>query len=186
VRAIVKIGSAAIYSFRHDTWYCNASCDAEQDIAFENRERNIMFVIGRYAFAAAALLTVVGPATAQTTTQPCVAGPWMVFFDRDSDKIRIESAAILDNAADAYKNCGQFVVNVSGHTDRKGTDQYNVGLSQRMAMSVREYLAARGIPDGVITTEAFGESRPLVETQDGVSEPQNRRVEIYFGPGSGW
>ena len=37
-----------------------------------------------------------------------------------------------------------------------------------------------------ITTEAFGESRPLVETADGVREPQNRRVEITFGPGSGW
>ena len=37
-----------------------------------------------------------------------------------------------------------------------------------------------------MTTEAFGESRPLVETADGVREPQNRRVEIGFGPGSGW
>nr|MDP9415782.1 flagellar motor protein MotB [Pseudomonadota bacterium] len=43
----------------------------------------------------------------------------------------------------------------------------------------------RGVPDGAITTEAFGESRPLVETADGVREPQNRRVEITFGPGAG-
>jgi outer membrane protein OmpA-like peptidoglycan-associated protein len=55
-----------------------------------------------------------------------------------------------------------------------------------MAGNVRSYLAGRGIPDGVMTTEAFGESRPLIETADGVSEPQNRRVEITFGPGSGW
>ena len=47
-------------------------------------------------------------------------------------------------------------------------------------------LAGRGVPDGSITTEAFGESRPLVDTADGVREPQNRRVEITFGPGSGW
>ena len=47
------------------------------------------------------------------------------------------------------------------------------------------YLAGRGIPDGAITTQAFGESRPLVETADGVREPQNRRVEITYGPGSG-
>ncbi|MEA3048644.1 MAG: OmpA-OmpF porin, family, partial [Sphingomonadales bacterium] len=39
---------------------------------------------------------------------------------------------------------------------------------------------------GVMTTQAFGESRPLVETADGVREPQNRRVEITYGPGSGW
>jgi outer membrane protein OmpA-like peptidoglycan-associated protein len=60
-----------------------------------------------------------------------------------------------------------------------------VGLSQRRADSVRSYLAGRGIPDGSIATEAFGESRPLVETADGVREPQNRRVEITFGPGAG-
>ena len=41
-------------------------------------------------------------------------------------------------------------------------------------------------PDSVMTTETFGESRPLVETADGVREPQNRRVEITFGPSSGF
>lgn len=59
-------------------------------------------------------------------------------------------------------------------------------LSQRMAANVRAYLAGRGIPDGSMTTEAFGESRRLIDTPDGVREPQNRRVEITFGPGSGW
>ncbi|OTJ68810.1 OmpA family protein, partial [Pseudomonas aeruginosa] len=62
---------------------------------------------------------------------------------------------------------------------------YNVGLSQRRADSVRSYLSGRGIPDGVISSEAFGESRPRVETADGVRELQNRRVEITYGPGSG-
>ena len=42
-------------------------------------------------------------------------------------------------------------------------------------------MATKGVPDGSITTEAFGESRPLVDTADGVREPQNRRVEITFG-----
>jgi outer membrane protein OmpA-like peptidoglycan-associated protein len=46
-------------------------------------------------------------------------------------------------------------------------------------------MTARGIPDGVIGTEAFGESRPRVATADGVRELQNRRVEIQYGPGSG-
>ena len=77
-------------------------------------------------------------------------------------------------------------VTLAGHADRSGSDAYNVGLSQRRANNVRSYLAGRGVPDGSITTEAFGESRPLVDTADGVREPQNRRVEITFGPGSGW
>ncbi|WP_235536306.1 MULTISPECIES: OmpA family protein, partial [unclassified Sphingomonas] len=49
-----------------------------------------------------------------------------------------------------------------------GSDQYNVGLSQRRADSVKAYLAGKGVPDSAIATEAFGESRPLVDTADGV------------------
>ena len=116
----------------------------------------------------------------------CVAGPFMVFFDWDKDDITPQAAAILDNAASAYQTCGQAQVMIAGHADRSGSDQYNVGLSQRRANNTRSYLAGRGVPDGSITTEAFGESRPLVDTADGVREPQNRRVEVTFGPGSGW
>lgn len=137
------------------------------------------------AVGAAALATAI-PTAAETVSEQCVTGPWMVFFNPDSDAITPQGVAILDNAASAYRACGQVQVMISGHTDRKGEAAYNVGLSQRMANNVRSYLAGRAIPDGVMTTEAFGESRPLVETQDGVSEAQNRRVEIYFGPGSGW
>ena len=125
-------------------------------------------------------------AAAQYSAPVCVAGPFMIFFDANKDEITPQSAAILDNAASAYQTCGQAQVSISGHTDRKGNAQKNVGLSQRMDMNVRSYLAGRGIPDGVMTTEAFGESRPLVDTPDAVREPQNRRVEITFGPGSGW
>ncbi|HEX8062070.1 MAG TPA: OmpA family protein, partial [Allosphingosinicella sp.] len=134
--------------------------------------------------------TPVPPPPVEATPEPvkpaCVAGPFMVFFDWDRDEITPQASAILDNAASAYQTCGQAQVMIAGHADKSGSDQYNVGLSQRRAANVRSYLAGRGIPDGVMTTEAFGESRPLVETADGVREPQNRRVEITFGPGSGW
>ena len=128
-------------------------------------------------------LSFAQPAAAAET---CVAGPYMVFFDYDSDVLSRQAKAILDNAAAAYRTCPNAQVMISGHTDRKGPDQYNVGLSQRIAVNVRTYLWTKGIADGVMTTQAFGESRPLVETADGVSEPQNRRAEISFGPGSGW
>jgi outer membrane protein OmpA-like peptidoglycan-associated protein/opacity protein-like surface antigen len=113
-------------------------------------------------------------------------GPFVVFFDWDKDELTPQATAILDNAAAAYASTGQAQVQLAGHADRSGPDDYNIGLSQRRAANVRAYLTGRGIPDGVITSEAFGESRPLVETADGVREPQNRRVEITFGPGSGW
>ena len=49
----------------------------------------------------------------------------------------------------------------------------------------RAYLEGKGIPSGIISTQAFGESAPRVDTADGVRELQNRRVEITYGPGSG-
>ena len=115
----------------------------------------------------------------------CVDG-FIVFFDSAKDEIRPQAQAVLDNVASAYQTCRQAEVIMAGHADRSGSDQYNVGLSQRRAANVRAYLAGRGIPDGVMTTVALGESRPQIDTADGVREPLNRRVEITFGPGSGW
>jgi outer membrane protein OmpA-like peptidoglycan-associated protein len=115
-----------------------------------------------------------------------VVGPFIVFFDWDRADITPQAAGILDNAAEQYRTTGNAQVVLAGHADRSGSDQYNVGLSQRRAEAVRQYLAGRGVGEAAMRTEAFGESRPLVETADGVREPQNRRVEITFGPGSGW
>src|SRR3546814_18655927 len=70
---------------------------------------------------------------------------------------------------------------LAGHADRSGPADYNVGLSQRRADSVKGYMTSHAIPEGVISTDAFGESRPRVDTADGVREGQNRRVEITDG-----
>ena len=115
----------------------------------------------------------------------CNKGPYIVFFEWDKADITPEAATILNNAVSAYANCGAASVMLAGHADRSGTATYNVGLSQRRANNVRSYMAGRGVPDGRITTEAFGESQPRVPTADGVRELQNRRVEITYGPGSG-
>ncbi len=74
---------------------------------------------------------------------------------------------------------------LAGQADRSGPVTYNVGLSERRNESVQGYLTDRGIPQARISSEAFGESMPRVETADGVRELQNRRVEITYGPGSG-
>jgi outer membrane protein OmpA-like peptidoglycan-associated protein/opacity protein-like surface antigen len=108
-------------------------------------------------------------------------GPFLVFFDWDRSVITPEAAAILDRAADQYASTGQTSVTLAGHADKSGKPDYNVALSQRRADAVKDYMTKKGVAPGVITTEAFGESRPLVDTADGVREPQNRRVEITFG-----
>lgn len=125
------------------------------------------------------------PAPAPAPLPPCppaavTPGPFLVFFDWDKSMITAEAAAILDRAAEQYAATGQTSVQLAGHADKSGKDAYNVALSQRRADAVKAYLATKGVPDGSIATEAFGESRPLVDTADGVREPQNRRVEITF------
>ena len=71
-------------------------------------------------------------------------------------------------------------LSLSQIADRSGTPQYNQRLSQRRAEAVASELVARGVNRGEIGVSAFGESRPLVQTADGVREPQNRRVEIVL------
>lgn len=86
--------------------------------------------------------------------------------------------------ASSYDQTGQARVVLAGHTDTMGSAKYNMGLSQRRADSVKAYLVGKGIPEDAMATEAFGKTHLLVQTADGVREPQNRRVEITFGPGS--
>jgi outer membrane protein OmpA-like peptidoglycan-associated protein len=115
----------------------------------------------------------------------CNKGPYIVFFDWDKSDITPEASSVLDSAVTAYGDCDSVPIMLAGHTDRSGSDRYNMGLAERRNSSVRSYLTARGIDDGAITSQAFGESEPRVPTADGVREPQNRRVEITYGPGSG-
>ncbi|HEX4985993.1 MAG TPA: OmpA family protein [Burkholderiales bacterium] len=67
---------------------------------------------------------------------------------------------------------------VIGHTDAVGTMQFNDQLSQQRAQRVRDELVKRGIPADRIEVSGRGKREPLVRTQEGVSEPKNRRVEI--------
>ncbi|MGB5020451.1 OmpA family protein, partial [Sphingorhabdus sp.] len=127
----------------------------------------------------------VPPAPPAPPVVQCNTGPYIVFFDWDKSNLTGEATGVLDNAAAQYANCGNARVMLAGHADKSGAASYNVGLSQRRNSTVRSYLEGKGISGGAISTEAFGESKPLVDTADGVREPQNRRVEVNYGPGSG-
>ena len=98
-----------------------------------------------------------------------------MFFEWDKSDITPDASSILDNAITQYQNCGNAQVMLAGHADRSGSDAYNVALSQRRADSVKAYMTAHAIPAGVISTEAFGESRPLVATADGGNDEKKRR-----------
>ncbi len=67
-----------------------------------------------------------------------------------------------------------------GHTDGKGTDAYNMGLSRRRANSVKQYLVRNGIAASRIRTEGYGESRPVASNETDDGRAQNRRVELHL------
>jgi len=102
----------------------------------------------------------------------------MVFFDWDSTKLSDASMNVLQQAATAFKTKGGARVTATGHTDTTGTEAYNMALSLRRANAVKDALVREGVPAQAITTVGRGEAGLLVQTGDGVREPQNRRVEI--------
>jgi OOP family OmpA-OmpF porin len=116
------------------------------------------------------------PAPAPTAQAPAQR-PFLVFFDWDKSVLTADARQVLDQVISRERNSTQ-AIHLIGHADKSGPDNYNVRLSQRRADSVKAYLTSRGIAANRITTEARGERDPLVQTADGVREPQNRRVAI--------
>lgn len=107
-------------------------------------------------------------------------GPSIIFFDWDSVRIEPEAAVILDGVVARFGRIVAIGMVIQGATDRSGSDAYNRGLSLRRAEVVRDYLVSRGVPVKAVGVQANGEARPLVETDDGVKEAQNRYALISY------
>ncbi len=110
----------------------------------------------------------------------CNKGPFIVFFDWNSADITPEATTTLDSMLTSYAGCGGAAVTISGYADRSGSDRYNLGLSDRRAQGVSQYLTGKGLSGGAVTAKGYGETNPRVPTEDGVRELQNRRVEIVI------
>ncbi len=106
------------------------------------------------------------------------APTFMVFFDFDKSDLSPAALDTIQKAAMAYRTKGGAQIKATGHTDRAGTEAYNMALSLRRANAVRDALVRGGVAASDISVVALGESQPLVPTADGVREAQNRRVEI--------
>ncbi len=111
---------------------------------------------------------------------PAPARTYLVFFDWDRANLTDRARQIIGEAAQNSRTAQVTRIEVAGHADRSGTPQYNQRLSQRRADAVAAELERQGVPRSAINVQAFGETRPLVATADGVREPQNRRVEIVL------
>ena len=105
---------------------------------------------------------------------------FMVFFDWDRSNLSAQAMTTIQQAAAAYKSRGSARVTATGHTDTSGSEAYNMALSLRRANTVKDALVQQGVPSTAISVVGRGEANLLVQTGDGVREPQNRRVEIVM------
>jgi peptidoglycan-associated lipoprotein len=103
-----------------------------------------------------------------------------IYFDFDSSEIRGEGTEIV--AAHARNLAGSNAVRVrlEGHTDERGSREYNIGLGERRAQAVRRALLLQGASEAQLSTVSYGEERPAGAGSDESAWAQNRRVEIVY------
>ena len=110
--------------------------------------------------------------------EPVYATYYVVFFDFDSSELSNAAKQTLDEATEAALAMRPYKIIIRGHTDRAGPDKYNLGLSERRALSVAGYMIDQGAGRFVIDAEGLGESEPIAKTADNVRDGRNRRVEV--------
>ena len=101
-----------------------------------------------------------------------------LLFDFDSDRVRSDAAANLQELARSLTKFPDSDLLIVGHTDSKGDDAYNQSLSQRRSNSASAYLQSQGVPASRIRTSGRGESEPVGSNDTEAGMQQNRRVEI--------
>ena len=104
----------------------------------------------------------------------------IVYFDFDSSEIKGAGTDVV--AAHArYLAAHQTIrVRLEGHTDERGSREYNIGLGERRAQAVRRALLLQGATDAQLSTVSYGEERPAVSGHDEAAWTKNRRVEIVY------
>ncbi|MBI2967711.1 MAG: PD40 domain-containing protein [Bacteroidetes bacterium] len=101
-----------------------------------------------------------------------------IFFDYDQATLRQESVAELERLTGLLKENSTMKIEISGHTDNKGSDEYNKKLSEARAKSVYEYLANKGIDKSRLTFKGYGKDKPVApnEKPDGSDNPDGRQM----------
>jgi peptidoglycan-associated lipoprotein len=99
-----------------------------------------------------------------------------VYFDYDQATLGDEARQQLARSARFLAEHPQFLVTLEGHCDERGTDEYNLALGERRAVSVRDYLGSLGVPAGRLRTVSYGEERPACNDSDEPCWRLNRRA----------
>ncbi|NHQ60615.1 peptidoglycan-associated lipoprotein Pal [Chlorobium sp. BLA1] len=111
---------------------------------------------------------------------PVVQGPVLgdVFYDFDKSLVRADAVEQLKTNASWLQANGTRSVVIEGHCDERGTNEYNLALGERRAVSARDNLVNLGIPANRMKTVSYGEERPFAVGHDEESWAQNRRAHF--------
>lgn len=120
------------------------------------------------------------PVAEMAKPDPAMPEQFQIFFDFDSSELNVEARSIVNLISEAHDKYNPATVLVVGHTDSAGSSDYNIMLSQRRAETVYNALAGKGIDQGEMRVEAYGEERPRTQTSDGARQQDNRRVDVIF------
>jgi len=104
----------------------------------------------------------------------------VIYFEFDKSEILDEYDDVLTQHALYLADNAQIRIRLEGHTDERGTREYNIGLGERRAQAVRQILMIQGVSASQITTVSFGEERPVREGSTESAYGKNRRVEIVY------
>jgi peptidoglycan-associated lipoprotein len=104
----------------------------------------------------------------------------IIYFDFDSSEIKGEGTDIASAHAKYLASNPSLRVRLEGHTDERGSREYNIGLGERRAQAVRRALLLQGAADAQITTVSYGAERPADAGHDESAWAKNRRVEIVY------
>jgi peptidoglycan-associated lipoprotein len=104
----------------------------------------------------------------------------VVYFDFDSSEIKGEGNDVVAAHAKYLATHTSSRVRLEGNTDDRGSREYNIGLGERRAQSVRRALMLQGATDSQIATVSYGAERPAVQGNDEAAWAKNRRVEIVY------
>jgi len=103
-----------------------------------------------------------------------------IYFEFDSAKLSDESLTILETHGNFVAGNGEVSVRLEGHSDERGSREYNIALGDRRAQSVRRVLLFQGASVDQIDTVSYGEEQPVMSGHDEAAWAKNRRVELIY------
>jgi peptidoglycan-associated lipoprotein len=106
-----------------------------------------------------------------------------IYFDYDQDAIRPDAQSVLESKLPLLRANPALRLRIAGHTDDRGSDEYNLALGQRRAASARRFLELRGVDPSRIDIVSFGEERPASASQTESAWASNRRDEFEIVAG---